>query len=331
MEACNNPITAVRQIFEGKMVELLDSSKSQAAAITKTASKQTYYTIRLFVDRDRMDDAFRAYGYFRWVDDVLDAHTGSQSEKIAFIGRQRDLLEALYRGEVPQHLCSQEEMLLDLVRDDTKNEPGLRSYLHHMMAVMEFDAGRRGRVISQIELSEYTRALATAVTDALYYFIGHDEPAPNHEARYLSVRAAHIVHMLRDALEDAHNGYFNIPHEYLQEHEITPWDVDSRAYRKWVCQRVHLARQYFKQGGQCLAQVKNLRCRLAGFAYTARFEWMLRAIERDNYCLRSEYPERKSLPAGLWMGWSSLASMITSPLMKVKPRKLASQLVRIED
>jgi phytoene/squalene synthetase len=102
MEACNNPITAVRQIFEGKMVELLDSSKSQAAAITKTASKQTYYTIRLFVDRDRMDDAFRAYGYFRWVDDVLDAHTGSQSEKIAFIGRQRDLLEALYRGEVPQ-------------------------------------------------------------------------------------------------------------------------------------------------------------------------------------------------------------------------------------
>ena len=46
---------------------------SLASAITKAASTQTYYTIRFLVDRPRMDDAFRAYAYFRWVDDVLDA------------------------------------------------------------------------------------------------------------------------------------------------------------------------------------------------------------------------------------------------------------------
>ncbi len=43
-----------------------------ASSITKTASKQTYYTIRFLVDRDRVDDAYRAYAYFRWVDDVLE-------------------------------------------------------------------------------------------------------------------------------------------------------------------------------------------------------------------------------------------------------------------
>ncbi len=48
-----------------------------AATLTKIASKQTYYTIRFLVDRARVEDAFRAYAYFRWVDDVLDADAGS--------------------------------------------------------------------------------------------------------------------------------------------------------------------------------------------------------------------------------------------------------------
>ena len=48
-----------------------------ASAITKVASRQTYYTIRFLVDRERVDDAYRAYGYFRWVDDVIDANSVS--------------------------------------------------------------------------------------------------------------------------------------------------------------------------------------------------------------------------------------------------------------
>ena len=48
-----------------------------ASELTKAASKQTYYTIRLLADRERMQDAFRAYAYFRWVDDLLDAESPS--------------------------------------------------------------------------------------------------------------------------------------------------------------------------------------------------------------------------------------------------------------
>jgi phytoene/squalene synthetase len=217
-----------------------------------------------------------------------------------------------------------------LVRNDTEKNSGLQSYLRNMMAVMIFDAERRGQVISQAELSGYSRGLAVAVTEALYYFIGHDDPSPSHESRYLAVTAAHITHMLRDAIEDLEAGYFNIPREYLQTRGIASQDVNSQAYREWVCGRVQLARMYFKAGRECTAQVKNLRCRLAGFAYTARFEWMLRAIERDHYCLRPEYPERKSLRAGLWIGWLTLSSMFTFPRLRVEPRTLAVQPVRIK-
>jgi phytoene/squalene synthetase len=311
-------------------------SGALAAAITKAASKQTYYTIRLFADRGRVEDAYRAYGYFRWVDDVIDADTsygdgaGTKPEKLAFVNRQKSLLEACYRGETPTDLCTEEWMLVDLVRHDVEKNSGLQSYLRNMMAVMVFDAERRGQIVTQTELSGYSHTLAVAVTEALYYFIGHDDPSPCHEARYLAVTAAHITHMLRDALEDVEAGYFNVPNEYIQSKGIVPQDVNSQAYREWVCGRVQLARMYFKAGRECTAQVKNLRCRLAGYAYTARFEWMLRAIERDNCCLRAEYPERKSLRAGLWMAWLTLASMFTSLRVKVEPRILIAQPVQIE-
>jgi phytoene/squalene synthetase len=294
-------------------------SQNLAADITRAASKQTYYTIRLFVDRELVDDAYRAYGYFRWVDDVLDEQVGTQAEKIAFVDRQVNLLEGCYRGEAPVDLCLEERMLAELVSNDSGKNSGLQSYLRNMMAVMKFDAERRGRGISDAELSEYSRALATSVTDAMYYFIGHHDSAPHHEARYLAVTAAHITHMLRDTLEDIEAGYFNIPGEYLQLNGITHRDVGSREYQKWVCGRVSLARRYFKGGREYIAQNKNLRRRLVGYAYSARFEWMLRAIERDNFCLRSEYRKRKSLSAGLWMIWVTLASMLASPWKKSNP------------
>lgn len=307
------------------------SSESLAAAITKSASKQTYYTIRLFVDRDRVGAAYQAYGYFRWVDDLLDLETGSREEKLAFVERQKTLLSACYQNDrLPMDHVVEEGMLVDLVQKDKEINSGLHTYLVCMMEVMAFDANRRGQFISRAELLEYSHLLAKAVTEALYYFIGHDAPPPFHAARYDAVTGAHITHMLRDTIEDVNNGYYNIPFEYLQARGITAQEVTSQAYREWVCKRVLLARRYFQQGKEATARVRNLRCRLAGYAYTARFEWMLRRIERDNYCLCAEYPERKSLRAGLWMGWLTLSSFLASFLVRNAPPRLAAQPVRTQ-
>lgn len=306
-------------------------SQSLAAHITKAASKQTYYTIRMLVDRDLVADAYRAYGYFRWVDDVLDSEVGSRSEKVAFANRQKWVLETCYQGEIPDDLSPEEWILVDLIHSDSMENSGLRSYLQNMMAVMIFDAERRGRTISNAELSDYTLSLATAVTDAMHYFIGHSSPTPRDETRYNAVTAAHITHMLRDAKEDIKVGYFNLPREDLKSRGISSQEPGGQGYQEWVCGRVQIAREYFKSGRQYLARLKNLRCRLAGIMYTARFEWMLRAIERDNYCLRSKYPERKSLRAGLWMAWMTLVSMLKLSSRSTETHHLATQEVRLRE
>lgn len=307
-----------------------ERGQSLAANITRASSKQTFFTFRLLADRERIEDAYRAYGYFRWVDDILDTPDGSSDEKLRFIKRQKKLLETSYRGESLQILTPEEKLLGELIQSDTDDHPGLRSYLHNMMAVMEFDVKRRGSVISQTELDHYTRHLAVAVMDALLYFIGHDQPPPDHDARYHAVTAAHITHMLRDTYEDVENGYYNISREYLQEQEISPHQWDPDAYREWAKKRVQLARSQFKSGREYISQIKNFRCRLAGFAYTARFEIILKMIERDNYILRKDYHQRKSVWSAVQLFWSTMISMLAAPFTIFEFNNIAEQPIRIE-
>ena len=304
-----------------------------AAAITKAASKQSYYTVRFLADRDRVDDAFRAYAYFRWVDDILDADSDSRfvlsgdetKMRKAFLERQKSLLEKCLRGQAPQDTNAQEKMLVELVQHDQEKNSGLRDYLRNMMLVMDFDTRRRGRLISQVELNEYTRWLAIAVTEALQYFIGHGEFTPRDETRYLAVSAAHITHMLRDTYDDMRAGYFNIPGEVLDSNHMGPQDVHSEAYRDWVKSRVQLASEYFEAGRAYFHRVQNVRHRLAGFAYIARFEWLLETFERESFILRHQYNERKSTGTGLRMGWLAISSLISLRGVGTQSQQIASQ------
>jgi hypothetical protein len=166
-----------------------------APSITKAASEQTYYTIRYLVDSDRVADAYRAYAYFRWVDDSLDAASGpalsgatngsadEASARTAFIERQHSLLEKCYRGVPARDADIHESLLVDLISKDHEKNSGLQCYLRNMMGVMDFDVKRRGQSVSHVELNEYTRLLASAVTEAMHYFIGHCCYSPHNEAR----------------------------------------------------------------------------------------------------------------------------------------------------
>ncbi len=283
---------------------------SLSSSITKAAGQQTYYTIQFLADRDKVDDAYLAYGYFRWVDDILDANSGSGEERLAFLARQKYLLESSYRGEGLRDIDIQENMLVELINHDREMNSGLQFYLRNMMQVMDFDVRRRGRLVSQFEINEYTRWLAIAVTEALHYFVGHDGFTPHDETRYLAVSAAHIVHMLRDTVDDAEVGYFNIPRELLEMNNMPPLDLQNPAYHTWVKNRVHVARSFFKAGKGYFARVQNLRCRLAGIAYISRFEYLLDTIEREGCYLRPRYSERKSLGTGLKMSRIVFSSMI---------------------
>jgi phytoene/squalene synthetase len=123
---------------------------------------------------------------------------------------------------------------------------------------------------------------------------------------------AHIAHMLRDTFDDTQLGYYNIPREVLEETRIGLQDVWSNAYRDWVKGRVQLAREYFGAGKDYFARVENPRCRLACYAYVARFEWLLDTIENEGYRLRPQYTERKSMGTGLRMSWLTLSSALSA-------------------
>jgi phytoene/squalene synthetase len=303
----------------------INTSAKLAAAVTRAASRQTYYTIRFLVDRDMVEDAYRAYGYFRWVDDWLDTGQRSRNERIDFIRRQQVLLEHCYNPDkpVPPELRPEEMILVDLVASDATPDSGLQAYIRNMMAVMAFDADRRGRLISQRELDDYTRWLAVAVTEALHHFIGNGCDSPQGSIRYRAVTGAHVTHLMRDAIEDVEAGYYNIPAEFLAASGSTPQTVSSRAYQQWVRGEVQKARACFFEGREHLSRVKNFRCRLAGYAYIYRFEAVLNCIEREAYALRRQYRERKSLRCMLsmlgWAGWMALLPVRhdAAPIVKV--------------
>jgi phytoene/squalene synthetase len=293
-----------------KQLSIEDGKLNLHAEITYRASKQTYYTIRFLADNDREQDAFRAYAYFRWLDDLLDTDVTSQQEKTALLTQQQSILEACYQGKDTDISYPEEQMLVELVRNDSETSSGLQLYLCNMMAVMAFDVERRGRLITQAELTQYTNLLATAVTEYMFYFIGHCNQPPSSVNRYLAVQGAHITHMLRDMLDDIDIGYINLPAELIDGDQISPDVLQSPKFQKWVAERVGLARANFEAGRTYIARLKSKRCRLAGFAYLARFEWMLKVIEGDHFTLRREYPERKSLKVALWMIWRVFTSWI---------------------
>jgi phytoene/squalene synthetase len=299
---------------------------SLAAKITKAASKQTYYTIRFLVDRSRVADAYRAYAYFRWLDDVLDAESSSpggpdeRAERLAFLDRQEALLDACIRGDAPRNVDPHEAMLVELVRHSDPADADLRSYVSHMMRVMAFDARRRGRLISRVELDEYTRSLAVAVSDAMHHFIGHgSDDALGAEDRYRAVTGAHIVHMLRDTEADLRAGYFNVPREVLQASSIGPHDVHCDAYRAWVRERVRQAGAELAAGEAYFARLRSRRHRLAGLAYIARFRWLIDRFERDGFQVRPSYADVARLPTTLRMASIVVSGMVGRPHIHRRP------------
>ena len=257
------------------------------------------------VDSEKEFDCYRAYGYFRWVDDVVDLKCPTREDRLAFVRRQKSLVEVFYRGEKVEHLSPEEEILADLIRHDRGDCNRLRSYIRNFLAIIEFDAERKGRLITQTELDWYASTLGKAVTDGIQYFICNGYPYPESEKRYLAATAAHIVHMLRDFCEDVREGYFNISQEEIEAFQIQFDQLNSPAMQNWVHQRVFLAREYFSLGKQYLDALTVLRCRIVGYWYCERFESLLNMIEKDNYILRYHYPKMNKIAA--WIKFAGIA------------------------
>lgn len=280
-------------------------SAELARTITRSSSKQSYYTARLMVDKHLELDCYRAYGYFRWIDDIVDIECRTQDERLAFIDRQNKLVASLYRGERPNGLIPEEEILVDLIQNDIDKSFRLESFIHNFLAIIEFDAERKGRQITQFELDWYANTLGKAVTDGILYFVSNDYDYPGSEQRYLAATGAHITHMLRDFVEDYQAGYFNIPEGVIEQTNYKKSILTSNRMRTWVKSRVDLARQYFMDGKKYLDKLPLLRSRIVGYWYCARFEHLLKVIEQDDYVLQDSYKKGNTLVT--WLKFAGIA------------------------
>jgi hypothetical protein len=140
------------------------------------------------VDRELVDDFYRAYAYFRWADDIIDVFTQTNKERINFIKRQirwaddiidvftqtnkerinfikrqKELIDTLYSDGQPAELEKEEKILADLIRNDRSKNSGLQSFIRNMFAVISFDAYRKGNLVSQEEITNYIEILGKSV------------------------------------------------------------------------------------------------------------------------------------------------------------------------
>jgi phytoene/squalene synthetase len=281
-----------------------------AKSITWSASRQAYLTARLFVDRGRVDDFYLAFGYFRWLDDAVDDPAVDQEKRLVLIGRQVNLVAKLFRNELPSELSLHEEMVAQFIRRGDGTSKRLKPFIDNMLATIEFDAKRRGQLISQNELDEYCVRLAASVVDGLQYFIGSRYEYPDNKYRLTAATAAQITHLLRDTFQDLEDGIINIPMEYIEENNLDPSSVESPRYREWVKHRVELASKYFSEGKQYFDHVGGVRLKMAGLWYCTRFERVLRVIENDEYILRNEYLERRNLDVWVKFGWVAFVATL---------------------
>lgn len=298
------------------------SSANLARSITRSGSIQTYFTAKLMVDKDLVDDFFRSYAYFRWIDDVIDVSSKSDEERITFISNQRSLIDKLYEKGPVADLSPEEKILQDLINNDRGENSGLQSFIRNMFAIIEFDAMRKGRLISETELDWYVNTLGKSVTDGLLYFIGNGTQYPVSDNKYQAGIAAHISHLLRDMHQDDLDGFINIPQEYLKKKNITHKDMDDPAFKDWVRKRVELARGFFIEGKKYLNELDVLRCKIVGYWYCARFEVVLDTIERDAYTLRKGYHERRRISTWLKILWLGLSLSFQHLFSRKKPDSL---------
>jgi phytoene/squalene synthetase len=283
-----------------------NSTAALARSITWAGSKQTYFTALLMVDRPLVDDCYRAYAYFRWADDGIDVVAQSEDERVSFIKRQIGLMERLYEGEQVENLTPEEKLLADLIHNDGGKSSGLQSFIRNFMAILEFDAHRRERLITEDELAWYSNTLGIAVTDCIQHFIGNGHPYPDHEDQYLAATAAHITHMLRDLPEDLKDGYTNIASDNLSTSNISLENLNDPEFRAWIKKRVDQARGYFDRGKRYLDSLEVLRCKLVGYWYCARFESVLDTLEREEYMLRAVNNKYSKLSAWFKIVWLGL-------------------------
>jgi phytoene/squalene synthetase len=249
----------------------------------KTENSAAFYLARLLYDRGTLPLFCLGYAYFRWVDDFIDDPMHSERSCRAFITCQQKLIDAAYQGEIWSTDRIEEQMVQYLVEVDFQER--LKPYIQDMLAALVWDTRRRGQFSDRSALQAYSLALGRAYTNALQAFVTQSHVYPDAPGRYAAGTAAHLVHLLRDFVQDWEAGYYNISRQEMAEFglDAAPFDFEGEAFRNWVRVVAQRARGLFRDGQRYLDSLQVYRCKLLGYLYCVRYEILLDQIEHQGY------------------------------------------------
>jgi presqualene diphosphate synthase len=179
-----------------------------------TASGSSFYAAMRILPADQREAMFQIYSFCRKVDDIADSD-GPRGERLAALQQWRDDIDALYRGDPPDHLKDYAATVkkFDLQRED-------------FIAVidgMEMDVPQDIRAPDMATLDLYCDRVASAVGRLSVNVFGMPREDGVLLAHHLG-RALQLTNILRDIDEDAGLGRLYLPREALFHAGITSTD-----------------------------------------------------------------------------------------------------------
>jgi squalene synthase HpnD len=211
------------------------------ADYNSTASGSSFYSAMRILPASQREAMFQIYSFCRKVDDIADSD-GPRPERLAALQQWRDDIDALYRGDPPDHL---KDYVATVKKFDLQREDFIA-----VIDGMEMDVPQDIRAPDMATLDLYCDRVASAVGRLSVNVFGMPREDGVLLAHHLG-RALQLTNILRDIDEDAGLGRLYLPREALFHAGITSNDpvkvVADRALPK-VCQPVaERAKKHFAE------------------------------------------------------------------------------------
>ena len=201
------------------------------ADYNSTASGSSFYSAMRILPASQREAMFQIYSFCRKVDDIADSD-GPRPERLAALQQWRNDIDALYRGDPPDHL---KDYVATVKKFDLQREDFIA-----VIDGMEMDVPQDIRAPDMATLDLYCDRVASAVGRLSVNVFGMPREDGVLLAHHLG-RALQLTNILRDIDEDAGLGRLYLPREALFHAGITSNDpvkvAADRALPK-VCQSV---------------------------------------------------------------------------------------------
>ena len=190
------------------------------------------------------DYALLGYSYVKCVDYVVDDDVDSE-RALAFLHRQRELLEESYAGPIDRELPSPDNYGQAIFVQDANNGSPLRSCFEDVLDTMEVDVRRRNQILSADELDAHFVKTGTPGTRYLCRFAS---PCMRLPSTYLALSSCAYLwaDSLIDVKYDLEHGIVNIPAEDIARFGLTPAPSDA-GLRPWMEERSAIVMQQFRE------------------------------------------------------------------------------------